>query len=183
MKKTIFLLAILSSLAFGKNMWIYNITTDLIDPKTNEVVGKIYEGTPVKLIKNQGELSLIEVNGVTSSADKSVLVYKNDKNTNTPLSSFLKLDSATAKSGDKFLVKSSDLVDREYPAWEEIELVYYDTCTSCHAGHHPSEHLMNEWDAYLSAMQYFAKINDEEKSRILRFLESHAKDGFAKEEE
>ncbi|MSN96965.1 hypothetical protein F1B92_07305 [Campylobacter sp. FMV-PI01] len=183
MKKVIFLLAILSSFAFGKNMWIYNIKTNLIDPNSNEVVGEIYEGTPVKLIKNQGELSLIEVKGVTSGADERFLVYKNDKNTNTPLSSFLKLNSGVAKNAQKYLVKSSDLVDREYPAWEEIELVYYDTCTSCHAGHHPAEHLMNEWDAYLSAMQYFAKINDEEKARILRFLESHAKDGFAKEEE
>lgn len=36
---------------------------------------------------------------------------------------------------------------------------------------------MEEWDAYLSAMQRFAKITDEEKARILRFLQSHVSNG------
>ncbi|MDU7071086.1 hypothetical protein [Campylobacter ureolyticus] len=182
MKKLLFLVALVT-FGFGKNMWVYNIKTDLIDPKTKEVVGQIYEGTPVNVIKNSGELSLIEVNGEISNLDEKVLVYKNDDTTQMPLVSFLNLKEGKAIKGAKFLIKSSDLIDREYPSWEEVELIYYDTCTNCHAGHHPAEHLMNEWDAYLSAMQYFAKINDEEKARILRFLEAHAKDGFAKEEE
>ena len=38
---------------------------------------------------------------------------------------------------------------------------------------------MHEWEAYLSAMQSFAKINDEEKARILRYLQAFAKDGPA----
>lgn len=183
MKKVLFLALILGNFAFAKEMWIYNIKTNLLDPDTKAVVGEIYEGTPVNLVKKDDEFSLIEIKGEASAMDDKVLVYKNDATTGMPLVSFLNLNESSVKSGDKFLVKSSDLVDREYPSWEEIELVYYDTCTNCHAGHHPAEHLMNEWDAYLSAMQYFAKINDEEKARILRFLEAHAKDGFAKEEE
>ena len=70
----------------------------------------------------------------------------------------------------------------EYGSWEEIELVYYDSCSSCHAAHKPKEHLMSEWDAYMTAMQTFAKINDEEKARILRFMQAFAKDGPFKEQ-
>lgn len=184
MKKILVLLVVVGSFLIAKDMWIYNIKTDLIDPKTKEVVGEIYEGTPVKFIKKDGELSLIKVKGVSSDTNSTALFYKKDETTGVSIASFLTLKKGiAAKSGAEYLVKNSDLSGREYPAWEEVELIYYDTCTSCHAGHHPSEHAMNEWDAYLSAMQYFAKINDDEKARILRFLEAHAKDGFAKEEE
>ena len=48
--------------------------------------------------------------------------------------------------------------------------------------HKPKEHLMSEWDAYMTAMQTFAKINDEEKARILRFMQAFAKDGPFKEQ-
>ena len=83
MKKLLFLVALVT-FGFGKNMWVYNIKTDLIDPKTKEVVGQIYEGTPVNLIENSGELSLIEVNGEISNLDEKVLVYKNDDTTQMP---------------------------------------------------------------------------------------------------
>ncbi|VYS98612.1 Uncharacterised protein [Campylobacter ureolyticus] len=42
MKKLLFLVALVT-FGFGKNMWVYNIKTDLMDPKTKEVVGQIYE--------------------------------------------------------------------------------------------------------------------------------------------
>ena len=73
--------------------------------------------------------SLIEVNGESSSLDEKVLVYKNDDTTQMPLVSFLNLKEGKAIKGAKFLIKSSDLIDREYPSWEEVELIYYDTCT------------------------------------------------------
>ncbi|CZE48671.1 hypothetical protein [Campylobacter geochelonis] len=178
MKKVLVLIAVLSSFAFAKGAFIYNVKTDLLDEKSKAVVGEIYEGTPVEVVKKDGDLTLIKVKGEQVDGNATALAYKS-----APLITFLNITSGEAKSGAKYFVKSSDLSQREYPSWEEVELVYYDTCTSCHAGHHPAEHAMNEWDAYLSAMQYFAKINDAEKARILRFLQAHAKDGIAKEEE
>lgn len=177
MRKFIVFSLMLGSL-FAKDMWIYNIKTELLDPASKDIVGEIYEGTPVKVLESKDAYSLIEINGEQVENNATALAHKS-----FPLVTFLNLKSGEVKSGDKFLVKSADLVDREYPAWEEVELFYYDSCTSCHAGHHPTEHAMAEWDAYLGAMQYFAKINDAEYARILRFLQAHAKDGFAKEEE
>ena len=93
------------------------------------------------------------------------------------------LKNKEAKPKEQYLIDSKKLNENSYASWEEAELVYYDTCSSCHAAHKPKEHLMNEWDAYLTAMQTFAKINDEEKARILRFMQAFAKDGIAKEED
>lgn len=157
-------------------MFIYDIKADLLD-KDKKVVGEIYEGTPVELVKNLGDLSLIKVKGEVIEGNATALAL-----TSEPLITFLNLNK-NAKSGEEFYIDSSKLTDKEYPSWEEIELVYYDTCTSCHAAHKPKEHLMQEWDAYISAMQGFAKITDAQKARILRFLQAHASDGIAKEEE
>ena len=177
MKKILFLAAILANFVFAKDMFIFDIKADLLDVKTKEVVGEIYEGTPVKFIKQEGDLSLIEVSGEVAD-NKNILAYKKD-----PLITFLMLKNQEAKPKAQYLIDSKKLNENSYASWEEAELVYYDTCSSCHAAHKPKEHLMNEWDAYLTAMQTFAKINDEEKSRILRFMQAFAKDGIAKEED
>lgn len=99
--------------------------TDLLDQKSKQVVGEIYEGTPVKVVKKGKDLTLIEVKGEQVDGNKAVLAHKKE-----PLVTFLTLTNGEAKSGARYLVKTSDLVEREYPAWEEVELFYYDTCTS-----------------------------------------------------
>lgn len=172
MKKIIFTLFLLSSALFSKDMFIFNEKVDLLDSNSKKVVGQIYEGSKVELLKSEGEYSLIKVKGEVMETNPKSLAYTKDG-----LYLLLTLNSQNAKNEMEFLVKSKDLTDKEIDAWDEIELTYYDTCTSCHAAHKPKEHLMNEWDAYLSAMQGFAKITDAEKDRILRFLQSHASDG------
>ena len=54
MRKILFLAAVLANFVFAKDMFIFDIKADLLDPKTKEVVGEIYEGTPVKFIKQEG---------------------------------------------------------------------------------------------------------------------------------
>lgn len=177
MRKILFLVAVLGNFVFAKDMFVFDIKADLLDVKTKEAIGEIYEGTPVKFIKQEGDLSLIEVSGEVTD-NKSILAYKKD-----PLITFLMLKNREARPKAQYLIDSKKLNENSYASWEEVELVYYDACSSCHAAHKPKEHLMSEWDAYLTAMQTFAKINDEEKSRILRFMQAFAKDGIAKEEE
>lgn len=177
MKKILVLVAVLANFAFAKDMFVFDMKVDLLDVNTKEVVGEIYEGTPVKLIKNMGELSLIEVSGEVASDNEKILAHKKD-----PLVTFLMLKNAKVAPKSQFLISSKKLTDDYIAAWDEVDLFYYDACSSCHAAHKPKEHLMNEWDAYVTAMQTFAKISDDEKSRILRFLQAFAKDGIAKEQ-
>ena len=175
MKKILFLSAMFFSSLFAKDMYIFNEKVNLYDVSTKKVVGSIYEGTKVDEIKKEGEYSLIKVKGEVVANNPKTLAYTKDG-----IYVLLTLNSKNAKNEMEFLVKSKDLTNDEVAAWDEVELAYYDTCTSCHAAKKPKEHLMNEWDALLSAMQGFAKINDAEKDRILRFLQSHASDGPVK---
>ncbi|AQW86741.1 molybdopterin-containing oxidoreductase I, DMSO/TMAO/BSO reductase family, monoheme c-type cytochrome [Campylobacter pinnipediorum subsp. caledonicus] len=177
MKKFIVILAIfLADFAFAQTMYINNIKADLMDPQTKKVVGEIYEGTSVEVLKKDGDMSLVQISGAVSDTNKKVVALKKD-----PFFVFYKLNDKDAQSKDTFLVKTKELTDDELTSWEEIDLTYYDTCSSCHAAHKPKEHLMSEWEAYLLAMQTFAKINDKEKDRILRYLQAFAKDGVVKE--
>ena len=137
MRKILFLAAVLANFVFAKDMFIFDIKADLLDPKTKEVVGEIYEGTPVKFIKQDGDLSLIEVSGEVND-NKYILAYKKD-----PLITFLMLKNKEAKPKEQYLIDSKKLNENSYASWEEAELVYYDTCSSCHAAHKPKEHLMN----------------------------------------
>lgn len=177
MRKFLLFLLVFSA-GFSQKMFIYNAQVKLLDPSTKAEVGLIYEGTPVELIKKVGDKALIKVKGQVFTDNPKILGHSKDA-----LVSFLTLKDKNAKEEMQFLVNAKDLTKGEYASWEEIELVYYDTCTSCHAAHKPKEHLMNEWDAYISAMQDFAKITDAEKARILRFLQAYASDGIATEEE
>lgn len=177
MRALILFLFIIST-GFAQKMFIYNAQVKLLDPASKAEVGVIYEGTPVELVKEVGENALIKVKGQVFTDNPKMLGQTKDA-----LVSFLTLKDKNAKEEMEFLVSKKDLTKGEYASWEEIELVYYDTCTSCHAAHKPKEHLMSEWDAYISAMQDFAKITDAEKTRILRFLQAYASDGIATEEE
>ncbi|MCI6989086.1 MAG: hypothetical protein MR902_05890 [Campylobacter sp.] len=179
MRKIIISLILLCVTAFADKMFVYNVKANLYDTNDKtKVVGEIYEGTLVQSLKTEGNMTLIKVVGEVSDTNSSTLAHKKD-----PLVTFLTLNNGDAKSGESYYVNSADLTSGEYASWEEVELAYYDTCSSCHAAHKPKEHLMNEWDAYLGAMQVFAKINDAEKDRILRFLQAYARDGIATEEE
>lgn len=177
MRKILALGAILVNFAFAKDMFVFDMKVDLMDVNTKEVVGQIYEGTPVKFIKQVDKFALIEVNGEVAGDNEKVLAHKKN-----PLVVFLMLKNQKASPKSQFLIDASKLTADYMAAWDEIDLFYYDACSSCHAAHKPKEHLMSEWDAYVTAMQTFAKINDEEKSRILRFLQAFAKDGIAKDE-
>ena len=176
MKKIVVFMAILLNLAFGETKFIADIKTDLIDPNTKSVVGEILEGTPVEIIKDDGKFALVEINCEVSVTDDKILALKKD-----PLVVFFKMKEQKATPKAQFLVDSTKLGSDPLEAWEEVEMLYYDTCSSCHAAHKPKEHLMIEWDALISAMQLFAKIDDDEKARLLRYVQAYAKDGIVKE--
>lgn len=172
MKKFLCMIVCLYGIVFAQDAYIFNEKVDILDVKSKKPVGIIYEGTKVELIKKEGDMSLIQVKGMVVDNDPKILAFTKDG-----IYVLLKLNNQNASPIMEFWVKNKDLTDKQIDAWDEVELTYYDTCTSCHAAHKPKEHLMEEWDAYLSAMQGFAKITDAEKDRILRFLQSHASDG------
>lgn len=177
MRKIVLISVILSSFSFAQTMYIYNEKVDMLDPKTKEIIGTIFEGTEVKVIKKEQNNSLVEVRGEVIDGNNTALAYSKEG-----LVPYLELKNGEAQNKIEFLVANKDLTKTTLEAWDEAELNYYDTCSSCHAAHKPKEHLMSEWDAYISAMQSFAKISNAETARIVRFMQSHASDGYVKDE-
>lgn len=171
MKKILLAILTLSSLVYAKNLYVLNPTVDLLNDQ-KQVVGQIYEGTTVKVLKTAGDLTQIEVDGKVDENNKSILAY-----TKQGFFTFLKMSKGAPKDKMTFWVKSNALTPNIGLAWEEIELTYYDTCSACHSAHKPAEHAMEEWPALVGAMQGMAKITDAQRDRILRFLQAHANDG------
>ena len=153
---------------FDKDIrFVLDEVTKIFDSNKKEI-GEIYEGTMVKVVDTKNDLSKVEVSGkvVENSlafSDSGEFKYLTLKNKPEPTMTFW--------------VKTSALTNDKEAAFEAVEVFYYDSCTSCHAAHGPHEHEMNEWDAYLGAMQMNAKITDEQKDRILRYMQAHASDG------
>ncbi|AGZ81660.1 trimethylamine-N-oxide reductase c-type cytochrome TorC [Campylobacter fetus] len=176
MRKIILLSGVLSGILMAEPKYIYNEKVDMLDANS-KVIGTIFEGVEVNMIKVSGDKTLVSIKGENIDGNKTALGYS--KNGLVP---YLELKNDTPKNGMEFWVKNSDLTSNLIEAWDEAELNYYDTCSSCHAAHKPKEHKMDEWDAYISAMQGFAKITDEQKDRIVRFMQSHASDGYVKDE-
>lgn len=171
MKKIFIAILVLASFAYAKDLYILNPKVDLLNDQ-KQVVGQIYEGTTVKVLKVDGKLTQIEVDGKVDENNKKILAY-----TKQGFFTFLKMSKGMPKDKMVFWVQSAALTPNITLAWEEIELTYYDTCTSCHAAHKPAEHAMEEWPALIGAMQGMAKITDAQRDRILRFLQAHANDG------
>lgn len=176
MKKIVLLSIILAISAMAQTKYIYNENVDMLD-ENGKVIGVIFEGTQVDVVKTNNDKTLVKIQGENIDGNNTALGYAKDG-----LVPYLNLKNSVPKSGMEFWIKNSDLTDTTTEAWDEAELNYYDTCSSCHAAHKPKEHKMDEWDAYISAMQGFAKITDAEKARILRFMQSHAADGYVKDE-
>ena len=51
--------------------------------------------------------------------------------------------------------------------------IYVDHCGSCHNLHLPAEYNAEGWKKQLNEMQLKAKISDEEKGLVLKYLISH----------
>lgn len=155
---------------FAKDVrFILDEKVAMLDDNKKEI-GTIFEGTQVKLLETKGDLSKVSVVGEVVG-DK--LAFSKD-------GEFIYLVSKSAKPEMSFWVKSSSLTSDKDAAFEGVEVFYYDSCTSCHAAHAPSEHALDEWDAYLGAMQMNAKITDEQKDRILRYMQAHSSNGAFK---
>ena len=54
-------------------------------------------------------------------------------------------------------------------------LLYTKTCSSCHTIHLPSEYTKMQWALTMNKMQKRAKITDEQKEMIFRYLITKAK--------
>lgn len=155
---------------FADNIFFVLDEKALLFDEHKKPVGQIFEGTKVKVLEKNKDFSKIEINAKVFDKNKAAFSSNGEF-------LYLILDKMNAKEKMTFWIKTSALTKNIEDAFEAVEVFYYDSCTSCHAAHAPKEHPMEDWDAYVSAMQMNAKITDEQKDRILRFMQAFASDG------
>jgi trimethylamine-N-oxide reductase cytochrome c-type subunit TorC len=141
-----------------------------IDGKT------LFVGAPVKIISDEGDNALIEIEGYVNPAKKDTLYAT--KNFKIPFAT----GENIVVTGEKGLIQakvSHDNIDEdEEYAWEYSADIFYAKCTQCHAAPEINSHTMLEWEGLFSSMKQFAQPSDKEEATILRFLRSFAKDGY-----
>jgi len=141
---------------------------------------KVYLGVPVKVKKDMGKESKVEIHGfldgnkLYSSANKELLIAQLNKGFKTT-----KKGKEVVLTG---LVENEMLVEDVTEVWAEHEEFYYDMCSVCHAAQQVTHHTMTEWEALFIPMKGFAKLDEEEASYLLRYLKSNASNGLIKAE-
>ncbi len=55
--------------------------------------------------------------------------------------------------------------------------VYVDNCSNCHSLYRPEHFTKNEWAKVMPVMQKKAKIDNEQRKMIVKYLSVHYKDG------
>ena len=91
----------------------------------------------------------------------------------------LKNDSLSSGTHEfTFELKKDKVSEDAFSIWEDYEEFYYEACTQCHSAHETDEHTMLEWEGLFGAMVEQSQIDKEVGVKVLRYLKSHAKDGF-----
>jgi len=160
------------SLANANEMFVFKAANVKIDNKD----AKVYEGIPVKVLKDVGNKNaLIEFSGI---------VFDNKIYTNKDKSLLLATlnEGSLGKKGEakkiQAVIEKGYLTNDFAEIWEEHEEFFYEMCTQCHAAHQASEHSMLEWDAILQTMSGFAQLDEEETNYLSRYLKANSTNGF-----
>lgn len=160
------------SLLGASDMYIFQTT----DVKIDNSKGKLYIGTPVKVLKDvDNKNALVELSGV-AFGDK---LYTN-KNRSLIIASIEGGSFGQEGEAKKItaVIEKGFLLDNVAEIWEEHEEFYYDNCTQCHAAHEPKTHSMLEWDAILQTMNGFAQLYPDEAEYLARFVKATSNNGF-----
>lgn len=168
---SLFVVGSISALS-ANEMYVFQTIKVKIDNKN----ATLFIGTPVKVLKNVDEKSvLVEFSGVSFE----------DKLYTTKTKSLLIATKEDGSFGQaEQSVKAQAVVEKGYlskvPAeiWEEHEEFFYEMCTQCHGAYKPTAHTMMEWDAILQTMSGFAQLYADENEYLSRFLKANSSDGF-----
>ncbi len=163
------------------------VSTDFFvyqDAKIKDKSGKVadvYVGVPLTIVKDGEKESLVEVEGymfgneIYSSEAKSLLVAK--------LADGFEVEKKADNKVSFQATISKELISNSISdVWAEREEFYYEMCSQCHAANQASHHSMIEWGAIFETMKGFAKLDEQESTYLIRYLQANASDGFVKVE-
>ena len=141
-------------------------------------IGTMIKGYGGEILQELGDKVLLEVKGFTKEGDSLHLYSAPDSELAT-----LRLTQPAGELPLKVAVKKSELSESEGEVWSKAEFIYYDNCSMCHAAHAPKEHTIQEWEGIYGTMKAFAMPTEENDALIWEYLQAHANDSFALDDE
>jgi len=130
----------------------------------------LYKGSKIEVVDSSKVMLKAFVNKENELFYDKNLVFKIGKLNN---------DSLVSRTNEyTFKLKKDKFSKEPLNAWEEYEELYYEACTQCHSAHEPHEHTMLEWEGIYSSMAEQSQLDEEVGTKVLKYLKSHAKDGF-----
>ncbi|MCE3039271.1 hypothetical protein [Helicobacter anatolicus] len=178
MKKFLTILASFTFFASAQTFYVIDDKVEVFDPIANKKIGIISRGTFGEKIKEDDERIILKVQGFLKNKDTKTLYAT--KNTMLPLIVF---DDDNNKNSLEIAIAKNKVSEDQINAWADAEILYYDTCSMCHAAHAPKEHTMLEWEGIFTTMRAFAMPTDSEADIIIQYLRAHAIDGYATDDD
>ena len=137
----------------------------------------LHKGTKVELIKNENNILHVKLNSYIDNEGK--LFFDKDKRLKIGILNKKSTNTPTIEL--EFTLESAMFSSNARSTWEEYEELYYAACTQCHSANDPTHHSMLEWEGLYGSMKEQTQLSEEESGKIMRYLKSHAKDGFVSE--
>lgn len=134
----------------------------------------IHKGTKVELVKNENQMLHVKLNSYVD--DKGELFF--DKTKRLKIGQLHKKMHREAKIAFDFTIEKDMFSSDASSVWEDYEELYYAACTQCHSANEPDHHTMLEWEGLYNSMKEQSQLSKEDSIKIIRYLKSHAKDGF-----
>ena len=130
----------------------------------------LYKGSKIEVVDSSKVMLKAFVNSKNEFFFDKNFVFKIGK---------LKNNSLVNKTNEYIFKLEKDKFSKDpLESWEEYEELYYEACTQCHSAHEPVEHTMLEWEGLYSSMAEQSQLDKEIGDKVLRYLKSHAKNGF-----
>ncbi len=130
----------------------------------------LYKGSKIEVVDSSKVMLKAFVNSKNEFFFDKNFVFKIGK---------LKNNSLVNKTNEYIFKLEKDKFSKDpLESWEEYEELYYEACTQCHSAHEPVEHTMLEWEGLYSSMAEQSQLDKEIGEKVLRYLKSHAKNGF-----
>ncbi len=172
----------LAGAMFGAEAFIKNDTKLFSSDKTE--LAQLDFATPVSVLKEAGELSLVRLDGWVVEGSEDAIYLKDGVVLELAVLSengakqLTTLSSKEDEYGTKWLqisvegwVKTLDLSSEVATEFKGVARLYEQKCSSCHALHPVSHFDANAWPSMIEAMSERAAMSPEQSKKVLKYLQ------------
>ena len=188
MRALVFLIALLiAPMASAQEAQYARRATMLTDPSGNGEGGSLMVATPLQVLDRQGERVLVRIDAWHPDGNAALLYERPGKRVLAAMPKGTALlstgETATDEVGASWgrvsltaWVAADDVTADRTDAWAEAEALFAARCTVCHERRVPARYTANQLFVFLQTMGPRAQLSRDERTLVLKYLQSQAKD-------